>query len=42
MPRQQILLKQPHGAKVLNLFVDDHSAALFRGVRQASRQPLFA
>jgi type IV secretion system protein VirB4 len=42
MPRQQILLKQPHGAKVLNLFVDDHSAALFGGARQASRLPLFA
>jgi type IV secretion system protein VirB4 len=29
IPRQQILLKQPHVAKVLNLHVDPKSAALF-------------
>jgi type IV secretion system protein TrbE len=31
IPRQQILLKQPHVAKVLNLHVDAESAALFSG-----------
>jgi hypothetical protein len=29
VPRQQLLLKQPHVAKVLNLRVDPKSAALF-------------
>jgi type IV secretion/conjugal transfer VirB4 family ATPase len=34
MPRQQILLKQPGVAKVLNLHVDAKSAALFSAVRR--------
>ena len=35
VPRQQILLKQPGVAKVLNLHVDAQSAALFSVARQA-------
>ncbi len=35
VPRQQLLLKQPHVAKVLNLHVDPKSAALFSVVRRA-------
>ena len=34
IPRQQVLLKQPHGAKVLNLHVDAKSAALFGATRR--------
>lgn len=34
IPRQQLLLKQPHVAKVLNLQVDPESAALFGGSRR--------
>jgi type IV secretion system protein VirB4 len=34
VPRQQILLKQPGVAKVLNLHVDAKSAALFSAVRR--------
>ena len=34
IPRQQILLKQPHVAKVLNLHVDAESAALFSASRR--------
>ncbi len=34
IPRQQILLKQPHVAKVLNLHVDAKSAALFGATRR--------
>jgi type IV secretion system protein VirB4 len=34
IPRQQILLKQPHVAKVLNLHVDAESAALFSARRR--------
>ena len=34
IPRQQILLKQPHVAKVLNLHVDAKSAALFGAARR--------
>ena len=35
VPRQQLLLKQPHVAKVLNLHVDPKSAALFSVMRRA-------
>ena len=35
VPRQQLLLKQPHVAKVLNLHVDPKSAALFSSLRRA-------
>ncbi len=35
LPRQQLLLKQPHVAKVLNLHVDPKSAALFSVMRRA-------
>jgi type IV secretion system protein VirB4 len=35
VPRQQLLLKQPHVAKVLNLHVDPHNAALFSVMRRA-------
>lgn len=34
IPRQQVLVKQPHVAKVLNLHVDAKSAALFGGGRR--------
>ena len=39
VPRQQLLLKQPHVAKVLNLHVDPKSAALFsvRATKLATR-----
>ena len=36
IPRQQVLLKQPHIAKVLNLNVDPESAALFGAKRSAT------
>jgi len=35
LPRQQLLLKQPHVAKVLNLRVDPANAALFSASRRA-------
>ena len=35
VPRQQLLLKQPHVAKVLNLHVDPKSAALFSALRRS-------
>lgn len=34
IPRQQLLLKQPHVAKVLNLHVDPKNAALFSVIRR--------
>jgi type IV secretion system protein VirB4 len=36
VPRQQVLLKRPDGAKVLNLFVDPESARLFVGAPRAA------
>ena len=35
LPRQQVLLTQPHVTKVLNLHVDPTSAALFSAARRA-------
>ena len=35
LPRQQVLLTQPHVTKVLNLHVDPKSAALFSAARRA-------
>jgi type IV secretion/conjugal transfer VirB4 family ATPase len=39
VPRQQVLVKQPHIAKVLNLHVDAASAALFGGDRRGRPCP---
>ena len=36
IPRQQLLLKRPGGAKVLNLWVDPESAQLFGPARRAA------
>ncbi|MFN7981130.1 MAG: hypothetical protein U0Q11_04680 [Vicinamibacterales bacterium] len=35
VPRQQVLVKQPHVAKVLNVHVDPTSAALFSTARRS-------
>ena len=35
IPRQPLLVKQPHVSKVLNLQVDPHGTALFSAMRRA-------